>query len=102
VNGQGAATSTGFFPAQAEPAEEVHGADHALRASATSTAGSLLTQPVRSPETREEARAERRRSPLKTRRTIYRTSLAPHRKVKSAGDCAPPETAGHTDPSSNL
>jgi hypothetical protein len=29
VNGQGAATSTGFFPAQAEPAEEVHGADHA-------------------------------------------------------------------------
>jgi len=36
VNGQGAATSTGVFPAQAEPAEEVHGADHALRASATS------------------------------------------------------------------
>jgi hypothetical protein len=26
ANGQGAATSTGFFPAQAEPAEEVHGA----------------------------------------------------------------------------
>jgi len=50
VNGQGAATSTGFFPAQAEPAEEVHGADHAPRASATSAGGSLLTQLIRSPE----------------------------------------------------
>jgi len=50
VNGQGAAASTGIFPAQAEPAGEVHGADHALRASATSAGGSLLTQPIRSPE----------------------------------------------------
>jgi hypothetical protein len=37
VNGQGAATSTGIFPAQAEPAEAERGADHvSARASATS------------------------------------------------------------------
>jgi hypothetical protein len=68
VNGLGAATSTGIFPAQAEPAEEVHGADHALRASATSAGGSLLTQLIRSTE-REGGGAPKGRSPLKTRRT---------------------------------
>ena len=56
MNGLGAATSTGIFPAQAEPAEEVHGADHALRASATSAGGSLLTQRFDPLNAREEAR----------------------------------------------
>jgi len=61
VNGQGAVTSTGIFPAQEEPAEAERGADHARRASATSdrriaahAAGSLHLTP------REEASAERR------------------------------------------
>jgi len=45
---------------------------------------SLLTQPIRSPE-REGGGAPQGRSPLKTRRTIYRTSPALHRKVERAG-----------------
>jgi hypothetical protein len=77
VNGQGAATSTGFFPAQAEPAEAVHGADHARRESATSARESLLTQPIQSPAREGGGDAARRRSPLKTRRTLYRTPLRP-------------------------
>jgi hypothetical protein len=61
VNGQGAATSTGFFPAQAEPAggcmaRTMPGAKAQLR-----HGGSLLTQPSDSLKAREEAR---RKAPL--------------------------------------
>jgi len=100
VNGQGAATSTGVFPAQAEPAEAcvvrtMCGARAQLR-----HGGSLLTQPSDPLNAREEAR-RKARSPLKTKRTIYRTSAAPRRKT-GRGRLCPPEMAWHTDPSSNL
>jgi len=62
VNGQGAATSTGIFPAQAEPAEAEHGADHAsARERDFGQAASLLTQRFDPLPPREEAR---RKAPL--------------------------------------
>jgi len=82
-----------FFPAQAEPVEEVHGADHALRASATSAGGSLLRQPIRPLHARREARRK--------------ASLAPEDQVNHLPNVAPAPPKGGasgrlTDPSSNL